>query len=214
MAARLYEAYSLLFLYTGSCSAEHYAATVRVDMMSCDPAFSGLWARDYEMIPGLLRHIRNTHPAAAIAPLREAAKANHRVHMAVAKKLVPDGGSLLRDAGRRPQGPTEAERVAYDAFFQVERRPLCRRAFTAQLVRRFAQVMSDIAVHGLSGPDSPPALLDATLRDAFAEFEEKAGDLLLGIAEAVASQDSVAEKIVAQRAGGAPSFALPMKGRP
>ncbi|OEV32236.1 hypothetical protein AN219_00050, partial [Streptomyces nanshensis] len=30
-AARLYDIYTLLLLYTGSCSAERYAATVRAD---------------------------------------------------------------------------------------------------------------------------------------------------------------------------------------
>src|SRR5262245_19415036 len=32
--ARLYDAYTLLFFYTGHCSAERYGATVRADMMA------------------------------------------------------------------------------------------------------------------------------------------------------------------------------------
>ncbi|TDD40924.1 hypothetical protein E1288_34335 [Saccharopolyspora elongata] len=195
-AARLFDAYSLLFLYTGSCSAEHYAATVRAEMMACNAAFSGKWARDYEPVMLALRGIRNKHPESVIAPLTSAAKRNHRLHMAVAKKLVPNGASLLREAGHHPgHAPTGAERDVFDAFFQVQRRTLCRRAFAAQLVRRFAQVMCDIAAHRLSDPasaparqDAIPAPRDAALRDAFEQFEEDAGDLLLRISEIVISQ--------------------------
>ncbi len=105
----MYDVYSVLLLYAGSCSPEVYLRTIRPAMVAADPAFSGRWARDYEAIPGLLRTIRRTRPAELVAGLLAAARTNQVVHMAVGKRLVHDGPSLAapkrprrRPAGHRP----------------------------------------------------------------------------------------------------------------
>ncbi|WP_405796668.1 hypothetical protein [Streptomyces sp. NBC_01506] len=157
-AAALYDAYSVLFLYSGSCSPEQYAAVVRPHMSAAHPAFSGAWARDHAPVPAALRLVRARHPASVLAPLTRAARDNQRAHMAVANKLVPSGGSLLEEAGRQTADlTTAAEHDLYDAYFGVRRRQVCRPGFEAQLVRRLAQCASDIVVHGLGpSPDGCP----------------------------------------------------------
>jgi hypothetical protein len=69
---------------------------------------------------------------------------NHQVHRAVARKLVPDGVSLLRRARHAGAPPTEAERALFDSFFRVRRDTVCRRGFVAQVFRRLALVVWDI----------------------------------------------------------------------
>ncbi|MEV0774990.1 hypothetical protein [Streptomyces sp. NPDC050428] len=157
-AATLYDAYSVLFLYSGSCSPELYAAVVRPHISAAHPAFSGAWARDYAAVPAALRVVRGRHPAALLAPLTRAVRDNQRAHMAVAGKLVPSGASLLQQAGRHPADTTTtAEHDLYDAYFRVHRRTVCRLGYEAQLVRRLVQCVSDIMVHGLGpNPDGCP----------------------------------------------------------
>ncbi|MFI6085463.1 hypothetical protein ACIBBB_31635 [Streptomyces sp. NPDC051217] len=148
----------MLFLYTGSCSPELYAAVVRPRISAAHPAFSGAWARDYAAVPAALRVVRGRHPASLLAPLTSAARDNQRVHMAVAGKLVPNGASLLQQAGRHPADIiSAAEHDLYDAYFGVHRRLVCSLGYEAQLVRRLAQCASDITVHGLGpNPDGCP----------------------------------------------------------
>ncbi|AYY13064.1 hypothetical protein EF847_10510 [Actinobacteria bacterium YIM 96077] len=188
--ARLYDTYSLLFLYAGSCSARRYADTVRADMYAHHPAFSGQWGRDYEPIPQLLRRLRRTHSASFLAPLVDAAKLNHRVHVAIANKLVPAGGSLLRDAGRKPgDGPSDHERDLFDSFFRIRRGPSCQRAYIAQTIRRIAHVAHDICEHGVNDPDSSEVELSTSDARAVQHIEENATRVLLHGAEIVTSLD-------------------------
>ncbi|SDD12567.1 hypothetical protein [Actinokineospora iranica] len=145
-ATRMLDCYSVLFLYSGSCSAEQYAATLRRDMHAYDPAFSGTWARDYERIPELLLRVKHRHPRSLVGPLNRASRANKLAHVAIAKKLVPNGASLLREAGRCPHaGAMGNTQDRYDAFFRVRRERVCERVVAAQLVRRLAQVLRDLA---------------------------------------------------------------------
>jgi len=149
-AALGYDVYSLLLLYAGSCSSDQYAATVRRDMMDCHPAFSGTWARDHAGLPQLLHRVRQAHPGQPLADLLHAARLNRAVHMAIADSLVPQGASLLQAAGRRScDAPAPEEFDLYDAFFHVRRRGICPDLFAAQVLRRFAQIVSDLSSRGL-----------------------------------------------------------------
>jgi len=146
-AALLHDVHSVLFLYTGSCSPQRYAATVRADMTACHPAFSGEWARDHAPLPGLLREVRSRHPGALVDPLTGAARLNRRVHMAVANRLVPNGRSLLQEAGRSAGSERRAPELdLYDAFFGVRRQTVCERFFSAQLLRLLARILCDLSV--------------------------------------------------------------------
>ncbi|MGK5729463.1 hypothetical protein ACSNOG_07930, partial [Streptomyces sp. URMC 124] len=184
-AARLYDTYSLLLLYTGSCTPRRYAATVRSDMAARDPAFSGQWTRDHTPLPGLLRQVRRTFPQSAVTPLTRAARLNHHVHMAIAEQLVPDGVSLLQRAGRDlTQGPAEAERDLSDDYFLVRRRTLCDDAFAAQIVLRLAQIMCDMTAHGLNLAAAPPVPQPPAIR----RLRHEASELLLHLADTVTTR--------------------------
>lgn len=148
----MYDVYSVLLLYAGSCSPEVYLRTIRPAMVAADPAFSGRWARDYEAIPGLLRTIRRTRPAELVAGLLAAARTNQVVHMAVGKRLVHDGPSLLRQSDRGADQPvTDRERDLFDEFFLVKRVHVPRAAFVAQLRALTSLVASDVAQRPLYG---------------------------------------------------------------
>jgi hypothetical protein len=144
-AASLYEVYSALLLYSGSCSSEIYAEVIRPRMAATDPAFSGTWARDHERLQRLMRMVA-VDPAGA---LKKASKFNKLVHMTVAKRLVPAGHSLLRDAGRAGDVVTDADRDTLDRFFLVDRARVCQAEFVEQLLQRIARIRCDLGVHPL-----------------------------------------------------------------
>lgn len=154
----LYDVYSVLFLYAGSCTPEQYATLLRPELTAAHPAFSGAWARDHAPVPAALCAARGRHRPAVLGPLTAAVKDNRLVRTAVARRLVPGGTSLAREAGRSPGGlPTEAERALYDAHFRVERLPLCGPVHRAQLVRLLTLCLADIGAHGLGPlPDGCP----------------------------------------------------------
>ncbi|MFD9409293.1 hypothetical protein ACFWBN_20065 [Streptomyces sp. NPDC059989] len=154
----LYDVYSVLFLYAAGCTPEQYATLLHPRMAAAHPAFSCGWARDHTPVPAALDAARDSHRAAALDRLSDAVKDNQRVHMAVARRLVPDGSSPLRQAGRSPgPEPTEAEQALHDAHFRVERQPLCGPVHRAQLVRLLNLCLADIGAYGLGPlPDGCP----------------------------------------------------------
>jgi hypothetical protein len=177
-ATRMYDVYSVLLLYAGSCSPEVYGRVIRPEMAHADSAFSGRWARDYEDIPRLLRAVRQAQPAALLSDLLTACEANRVVHVAVAKRLVSGGPSLLRLSGRdRNDENTDRERDVFDAFFLVERTEVCRQAFTAKLVGLYTLVLNDLAERPLDNSCTKPGLPRAHL-DTVTGFQRNAGAIL------------------------------------
>jgi hypothetical protein len=167
-AAAWYDRYSALQVYAGSCTPEVYATVIRQRMIDSDPAFSGVWARDYERVLGLLTRL--DLPADGV--LKQALKRHRLVHMTLAKFLVPAGESLLKQAGRRPgEGATDAERDLLDTFFLVRRGPVTAGEFHAEVVRRLAAAQCDLAADPLRSDELTgvlallPADLPTTLRD-------------------------------------------------
>jgi hypothetical protein len=144
--ADLHDAYSALLLYAGSCTEEVYTAAIRSLMAACHPGFSGMWARDYERVHELLGRVQ---PAAG-SQLKRTVKFNRLVHMAVARRLVPSGGSLRRDSGNQASVTTDAERDLLDWFFLTERAPVCPHGFADQLTRRIILALTDLATHPMS----------------------------------------------------------------
>lgn len=142
--------YSAMLLYTASCSPEQYHQILRPAMRAADPAFSGTWARDHEALPKLLKTLRHRHPGAAVRPVTDAYRDSRLMHIAVARYLVRDGVSLLRQARQGSGGgPTESERDLFDRFFQVIRTDVGAHWRAAQLLRRLGQVLCDIELHPL-----------------------------------------------------------------
>ncbi|SFR30155.1 hypothetical protein SAMN04488564_1304 [Lentzea waywayandensis] len=144
-AAELYEAYSVLLRYTGSCSPEVYGRVIRPLMARADPAFSGRWASDHEDIPGLLREVRRVRPAREVSTLVAAARTSQVMHVAQAKRLVGSGASLLRQSSRHDQPVTDRDRAIFDAFFLLTRTPISRTGFTAQFDVLIALALVDLA---------------------------------------------------------------------
>ena len=144
-AALAFDVYSIMLLYTGSCTRDEYNADIRPAMMSADPAFSGRWGRDFEAIPTLLRAVQSAHGREATAVLTAAAVTNRAAHVAVTRKLVPDGVSLLRGAGQDPREPaTDAQRDTFDRFFLVERGCVNQVQYATQVLDVFARVLADL----------------------------------------------------------------------
>lgn len=153
--AAWYDRYSGAQVYAGSCSAEQYATVIRPLMAACSPAFSGVWARDYERVANLAEHV--TPMAGPV--LKNAIKRNRLVHMALAKVLVPEGSSLLKQSGRRPwDGATDAECDLFDEFFLVQRRPVTKSEFLAHMLRRTAMAQRDLRIHPLTSERHQPVL--------------------------------------------------------
>ena len=141
----LYDSYSALLLYSGSCTAETYASVIRSRMRACHPAFSGTWARDFRDV---LARLARVAPAAG-SPLKGAVKFNRLVHMSVAARLVPSGGSLLRDSGHDTEQPSREEGDLLDSFFLTDRGELCARDFLAQLRRLTQTMLTDLGHRAL-----------------------------------------------------------------
>ncbi|WP_236725320.1 L-tyrosine 3-hydroxylase [Amycolatopsis orientalis] len=139
-AAALFDAYSALLLYAGSCTPAVYATVIRPRMMARHPAMSGTWARDYRHITAQLSEFV---PESG-STLKEALKFNRLVHMTVAHRLVPIGKSLLRDAGHDVhEAPTEEEQEIVDDFFLMDRAPNCVAGFVAALRARISAIIAD-----------------------------------------------------------------------
>ncbi|MFJ1455266.1 hypothetical protein [Nocardia sp. N2S4-5] len=170
---------TLMFLYTGSCPPPVYHRALRSAMSRQHPAFSGEWAVDYRPLPGLARRV-STGDSQCAGAFTTRWRLQQRVHMAVADRLVPDGPSLLRRAGRSPrQGPTDAEAALYDDFFGTRRRGVCRRVLYGQLYHRIRAVLHDLERHGLY-PHTVPVSATAPSRSGqeIAALEFRAADLL------------------------------------
>ncbi|MBY8847512.1 L-tyrosine 3-hydroxylase [Saccharothrix sp. MB29] len=141
VVADLYDAYSALLLYSGSCSPETYAEVIRSRMKARHPAFSGTWARDYEHVTSLLAAFRPS----ADDRLRHALRFNRVVHMGIGRRLVPEGRSLLREAGGHVEDVTDADRDRFDEFFLIDRAAVCARGFEGQTTGRLDLVLTDLA---------------------------------------------------------------------
>ncbi|MGI5170604.1 hypothetical protein ACQEU3_40280 [Spirillospora sp. CA-253888] len=178
-AALGYDAYSVLLLYSGSCGPEQYEAGVRADMRAHDPAFSGEWAPDHQGLPDLYQAVVATCPRRTLNPLVRAFRTNRRIHRLVADRLVPGGGSLLRDTGRRPgTPPSPAELTSYDGFFAVRRGEVCRCAIATQTQRLVAQILWDLAVHGLYPYRASPLIVSGPHRRAISRLADQAPQTL------------------------------------
>ncbi|WP_199439839.1 L-tyrosine 3-hydroxylase [Umezawaea beigongshangensis] len=175
-AAAWYDRYSALQVYAGSCTPQVYATVIRQRMIDDHPAFSGVWARDYERVLGLLTRL--DPPVDGV--LKQALKRHRLVHMTLAKFLVPAGESLLKQAGRRPgEGATDVERNLLDTFFLVRRGPVSAGEFHAEVVHRLAAAQCDLAAVPLGSDELVsvlallPADLPTTLRDIASILPER-----------------------------------------
>jgi L-tyrosine peroxygenase len=142
-------AYCAMLLYTGSCPRVVYQEVIRPSMRLQHRSFSGSWAPDFWAVRDLLRARRFPFAAAEeSAGLREVIRLQQLVHDGVAAKLVPDGRSLLRQAGVRGLD-ARLLNVIYDNYFLTLRAPVSRHDVVAQLLRRLVAIAQDLAVNQL-----------------------------------------------------------------
>lgn len=153
-AAALLDGYSALLVYAGVPTQEAYARLIRPAMALQHRSFSGRWAVDYVPVMAKLQAVRAawraTPPPPEIAAAIEASRVNHRVHVAVAAKLVPSDDSLLRANDGLALGKANEENVAlYDAFYSTSRMVVSRERVVEQLLLRIRAVLRDIRVNQL-----------------------------------------------------------------
>ncbi|HEX8867574.1 MAG TPA: hypothetical protein VF821_18090, partial [Lentzea sp.] len=170
-------------LYSGNCTPEQYERILRPEMKATDPAFSGTWARDHERLPCLMRTLSRVHPGESTKPVTDSYYANRLVHIAVARRLVPDGASLLQQAHRGGTGPTPSERDVYDRFFLVLRAEICARGRAAQLLERLALILCDVALHGLEPFE--PGVVQLRSSGLLERLRSEMDSVLMRVAESV-----------------------------
>jgi L-tyrosine peroxygenase len=153
-AEALLETYSALLIYAGSPTREVYHRLIRPAMALQHRSFSGRWAQDYVPVMGKLQALRKAYRAQPrpepIESLINASKRNHRTHVAVAAKLVPDDDSLLRahDGGSLGQ-PNPELVLLYDAFYSTVRTLVPRENVASQFLTRLRAILWDLRTNGL-----------------------------------------------------------------
>lgn len=149
-ASAWYDRYSATQLYAGSCTPSSYTTAIRPRMVACNPAFSGMWARDYERVLALMGAL----DISADGVLRQVLKRHRLIHMRLAGFLVPAGKSLLKQAGRTSNDPiTDSERDQFDGFFMIERGPVRVGEFQAHMLRRIAAARCDLLAYPINSPE-------------------------------------------------------------
>ena len=134
--------------YAGSCTSDVYAAEVRPSMLRCHPGFTGRWSIDYAPLPGLIRAV--SHPETIgngpADVLRAAFAAYTQMHAQAAQRLVPEGGSLLREHGGWDALTVDPATGAqlFEAFFHVERAPATIGEVRADLRRRLETIAAEL----------------------------------------------------------------------
>jgi len=158
--SRILQGGALIFEYTGSCSREYYHNYVRPFMTLAHKGFSGHWALDYRGLPQLIKRMtRAACPALLIdqqQAVRCAYQLHQRSHYSVAKRLVPEGASLLKNAKREGVALEEVQQhhyMMYDFFFLVHRTTVSRKQLERSLRRRINAIQMDLHSHPL--PELP-----------------------------------------------------------
>jgi hypothetical protein len=146
-AAQLTDLYSAMLLYCGSMPIEAYTRMVRPAMIRHHPAFSGHWSSDYATI---LVKSKRAAPLAAV--YRAAVQLNRETHEFVARALVIDGVSLLRQH-RKSSAETPTDRnvtgTLFDSFFGTVRAPVTTAQVRKQTQERLLLIAADLQDHGL-----------------------------------------------------------------
>lgn len=142
--------YSAMLLYCGSCPASIYERVIRPTMRQQHPAFSGAWAPDYAAVRPILRgRNRPAVNSPAMRLLHAQIEINHRVHLMIAKKLVPDGPSLLQaSASTMKRCRADELGAVYDEYFLTRRAHVEDRIVLDQLRRRLKAISADVERFG------------------------------------------------------------------
>jgi len=142
---------TLIYEYTGSCSKEYYQKYVRPFMGLAHKAFSGRWCLDYGHLPQLSRRITTIPCTSDLLEKQQSFKnaclMSQKAHVNVAKKLVPEGASLLKEAKHEGISMEQVQphhyRI-YDFFFLVHRTRVSFTQFEQSMMRRIEAISDDL----------------------------------------------------------------------
>ena len=152
LTTKILNACGVLYEYSGSCSVKYYHQYVRPLMTLTHRAFSGYWALDYSDIPRLTRCVLlRTGLSANVEKKQKAFKQSYlrgqKIHINVAKKLVPENVSLLKLAKNNGMAIEQVQPhhyKIYDAFFLVNRTNMSPLQFQQSLYRRLDAIVDDL----------------------------------------------------------------------
>lgn len=144
------DSYSVALVYTSTAPRAIYHSEIRRRMTLQHPAFSGTWAGDYRPVARLMRGRTGWLAEPSCADVADSVARNTAIHDHIADHLVPDGGSLLREAANTA-GPSVSldKEDLFDNFFMTIRRPTTRIEALRQLAERVGLIAEDLERHGL-----------------------------------------------------------------
>lgn len=178
---QMFKASSVIFNYTGSCPHDFYHEKIRIFMSLFHGGFSGMWAADYRHIPRLIQKITRatTQPEmqAIQQELKKAYEDSHLTHIEVAKRLVPEGESLLKKAkkeGLKHKKIKKTHSMIYDCFFLIHRNSISKEVLIESLDRRVEAIVTDL--------EKTPFLPPLNNSDAIKTLQETMAMIKKGIA--------------------------------
>ncbi len=154
-AASLLDGYSVALIHAGTLTRQLYHQLIRPAMARQHRSFTGRWAQDYVPVMAKLQTLRSVYRGRErpehIGALIDASKRNHRVHVAIAGKLVPGEDSLLKahDGLASLGAATEETTLLYDAFYCTARVLVPRERIVEQLIARFRAIIRDVRTNGM-----------------------------------------------------------------
>jgi hypothetical protein len=158
--SRILQGGALIFEYAGSCSQEYYHKYVRPFMALAHKGFSGRWSLDYEPLPQLVKRIMQANVNDLLLKkyhlFKKSYSLHQRLHYRVAKRLVPEGGSLLQKGKNEGTALDEVQKHHYmrsDFFFLVDRTAVSCEQLEHTLWRRINAIQMDLHSHPL--PELP-----------------------------------------------------------
>jgi hypothetical protein len=114
-------------------------------------AFTAKWAADYTPIPILYKTLFQLASGSkdfALEEMRSVFDEHHRMHILVAKKLVPNDKSLLQNHKHKIQATrcSRDKQFLYDSFFHVMRSNSNTVGLTSSLNRRVRAILYDLSI--------------------------------------------------------------------
>ncbi|KLO61808.1 L-tyrosine 3-hydroxylase [Dermacoccus sp. 147Ba] len=144
------DAYSVALVYTSTVPRAIYHSEIRRRMALQHPAFSGTWAGDYRPVARLMRGRASWLEDPSCADVADSVARNTAIHDYIADHLVPDGGSLLREAVDTAGSSVSMDKEdLFDNFFMTIRRPTTRIEALRQLAERVGLIAEDLERYGL-----------------------------------------------------------------
>lgn len=178
---RLYlRGYSLMLLYSGSCPRVSYDRIIRTPMARQHRNLTGLWARDYTAVRGLLHGRTSLGEGPRAMAVAAECRLNERIHNGIAAKLVPSGASLLQAMTPADDRTFRMSRdsllMLYDCIFLTVRGEVRHDRVVAQFLRRLRAVVMDITANGLY-PEWAPST-DEELAELYTEDVARCTDAM------------------------------------